>query len=170
MLSKSAKSSLALVDFTNKEEVEKLAQDILQRMEETQGMTIQDAFGIPDRALEEIYTLAYSFYDQGKYPESFSLFDFLVKASPKTSKYCFGLAATLHQLGFYREAAVSFLMAYHLEPENPLPAYYATDCFLKLNLKQEAQEIIEIALVTCEQKPEYAELKQRFNLILKQLR
>lgn len=150
-------------DLLDKKEIEAIAAEILKNMKT--GMTLQDATGINDETLEEIYSLAYGYYDQGKYKESLSLFYLLTGISPKTYKYVFGLASSFHQMQAYEDAAFGFYLAFNLEPDNPLPAYYTTDCFLKLGLLEEATECAEVTILACDGRPEFQELKKRCELI-----
>jgi len=173
MINKSNKKrefDLSKIDFGNKEIAEKIASEVLKKMQENPGMTLQDATGVSDEALEEVYCLAYNFYNQGKYRESISLFEFLTGACPKQYKYVLGLAASYHQIQAYNEAFAGFYIALHLEPDNPIPAYFSMDCLLKQNLKEEALEFAEVTSEICEQRPEYLELKQRCDLIAETLK
>lgn len=155
-------------DLLDKEAARALGAEVLKRMEE--GMTLKDATGISDQSLEEIYTLAYGFYNQGKYKESVSLFQFLAGASPKTYKYVLGLASSFHQLEAYEEAAVGFFIASNIEPENPIPAYYVMDCFLKQGLLEEADEFAQVTTWICGDRPQFQDLKKRCELIKKSLK
>lgn len=156
--------------LNDKEFLEKTAQDVMKQMEENPGMTLQDATGISDKALEEVYCLAYNFYNQGKYQESIMLFQFLAGASPKAYKYILGLAASYHQIHAYEDAFACFYIALYLDPANPMPAYYATDCCLKQHLYGEALELAEVTSQICEDRPEYAQLKQRLELTIAALK
>lgn len=155
-------------ELLTKEGAQSLATEVLQNLKE--GMTLQDAMGISEGTLEEIYSLAYGFYNQGKYKESASLFHFLAGASPRTYKYILGLASSYHQLEIYDEAAVGFYVALGLEPENPIPAYYITDCFLKQGLSEEAEEFAEVTILICGDRSKYQDLKRRCELIIKSLK
>jgi type III secretion system low calcium response chaperone LcrH/SycD len=162
--------NLGKIDFNNKALIERLAREVLQKMEENPGMTLKDATGISDAALGEMYRLAYTFYNQGKYRESIALFEFLVGAAPNTYKYILGLAASYHQIEAYNDAFAGFFIALHLDPENPIPAYYAIDCCLKQNWHEEAEEFAEATAEICGDRPEYAALKHRCNLIVQSLK
>lgn len=161
---------LAKINYDNKELAEQLASEVLKKMEEHEGMTIKDAIGISDKALEEVYSLAYNFYNHGKYREAISLFELLTGASPKTYKYVLGLAASYHQIQAYEEAFAGFYIALHLDPANPIPVYYAADCCLKQNLYEEALEFAEMVVEICEKRPEYKGLKERCELIIHSLK
>ncbi|MCH9626866.1 MAG: hypothetical protein S4CHLAM2_04970 [Chlamydiales bacterium] len=155
-------------DLLDKEGAQTIAKEVLNLMEE--GMTLQEATGVSDETLEEIYNLAYGYYDQGKYKEAVSLFHFLAGASPRTYKYVLGLASSFHQIGAFEEAAVGFYCALNIEPENPIPAYYVTDCFLKQNCVEEAAEFAELTIEICDNRPEYRNIQERCDLIKKSLK
>lgn len=155
------------IDLLDKEQVETFAKKVLSEMEKHEGMTVQEALGVSDDALEEVYGLAYMYYNQAKYQEANALFQLLASSAPSNFKYVLGLASTYHQMKAYEDAAVGFYVALNIDPENPFPAYYITDCFLKQNLLEEAKEFAEITIEICEDREEYAALKNRCRLILK---
>lgn len=138
---------------------------VLKRMKE-EGITLQQATGISDAFLEEMYSLAHAHYERGNYKESLSLFQFLGGCAPKTYKYMLGLAATLHQMGNYQEALNGFTVALQLDESNPLPIYYIADCFSRLGKEKEAIPLYEMMVKTAELAPQYAELAERSRLIV----
>ena len=158
------------LNLADKEVAESLAKEVLQKMQENPGMTLKQATGLSDTVLEEIYHLAYTSYNQGKYKEAAALFQFLAGTSPSTYKYVLGLAACFHQSACYEQAALGFYIALQTEPDNPIPAYYVTDSLLKQNLQEEALEFAEVTVSICGKKPEYAELAHRCKLIIESLK
>lgn len=156
------------LDLTDKKAADMLAGEVLKRMKS--GMTVQQAMGVSDETLEEIYSLAYGYYNQGKYKEAIALFQFLSGAAPTVYKYVLGLASSFHQLESYIDAACGFYIALNIEPDNPLPAYYITDCFLKQDLREEAEEFAKFTVKLCGNKAKYQELKERCELIHKSLK
>lgn len=150
------------IDLEDRALVEKIGEKLLGAM--AKGMTLQEATGISNDALEEIYSLAHTFYTQGKYGESLALFQFLAGAAPTSYNYLFGLASSFHQLKNYADAAVGFMFAFSLEG-NPLASYFAVDSLLKAERKEDARECIEITLEACADIPEYQELKSKCALI-----
>ncbi|MFC2049475.1 SycD/LcrH family type III secretion system chaperone [Chlamydiota bacterium] len=158
------------INLADKEAMANIGEEVLRKMQENPGMTLKEATGVSDEVLEEIYHLAYTFYNQGKYKEAAALFQFLSGASPSTYKYVLGLASCFHQCESYEQAAIGFYIALQTQPDNPIPAYYITDCFLKQDLKEEALEFAEVTLMICEDKPKYAELSHRCRLIIESLK
>jgi type III secretion system low calcium response chaperone LcrH/SycD len=157
--------------FTGLDEamLQKMMLEIADKLESNPEQTLQEIAGLKDDNLEEIYSLAYTYYNQGIYKDAYQLFGFLAGVAPLTYKFVFGLAATEHQLGEYKEAMDSFLHTTELEPRNPLSFYYLADCFLKLGHPEEAKRMALLTAEICEDKPEYAQVKSRCELLASSL-
>ena len=160
------KNTLGKIDPSDSEQIEGMASKIFHEMFE-EGKSIQEILDVNEGALEELYSLAYGFYNQGKYKESHALFQLLTGTKPDGYKYLLGLAASLHQLEEYDQAIMSFFLALNIEPENPVPVYYIADCFLKQNLNKEAIPMLDIVIEMA--KEEHSTLKERCILIKKNL-
>lgn len=125
------------------------------------GLSLQQILGLSDVLLEEIYTIAYSFYSQGKYNEAVGLFQILAASKPQCYKYILGVSSCYHQLKCYNEAAFGFFLAFDAEPENPIPPYYIADSLMKLEQPEESNNFLDITIDICGDKPEYKVLKER---------
>ncbi|EPP34772.1 type III secretion low calcium response chaperone LcrH/SycD [Chlamydia ibidis] len=145
------------------EETKQALMDILQGL--GNGLTLQQILGLSDVLLEEIYTIAYSFYSQGKYTEAIGLFQILTASKPQCYKYVLGLSSCYHQLKMYNEAAFGFFLAFDAEPENPIPPYYIADSLMKIDQKEESRDFLDITIDICGNKPEYKILKERCNIM-----
>lgn len=163
MHNKNNKDSLSNL---TEEQMKNVASEVLRKMEE-EGMSLKDATGVSEEVLEEIYALAHGYYNQGKYLEANSLFQFLIGTSPAEYKYALGLGASFHQMGIYQEAGYSFYLAHTIDEENPIPAYYIVDCFLKQGRQEEAKELAQMTVELCGKREEFEEIKQRCELIVK---
>ncbi|WP_375793824.1 SycD/LcrH family type III secretion system chaperone [Chlamydia sp. 12-01] len=145
------------------EETKKALMDILHGLSE--GLTLQQILGLSDVLLEEIYTIAYSFYSQGKYNEAIGLFQILTASKPQCYKYILGLSSCYHQLKMYNEAAFGFFLAFDAEPHNPIPPYYIADSLMKIDQTEESRDFLDITIDICANKPEYRILKERCNIM-----
>lgn len=134
------------------------------------GLTLQQILGLSDILLEEIYTIAYNFYSQGKYNEAVGLFQILTASKPQCYKYILGLSSCYHQLQLYNEAAFGFFLAFDAEPENPIPPYYIADSLMKLEQPEESKNFLDITMDICANKPEYRILKERCNIMKESLK
>ncbi|WP_201456429.1 SycD/LcrH family type III secretion system chaperone [Chlamydia sp. 17-3921] len=129
------------------------------------GLSLQQILGISDILLEEIYTIAYSLYSQGKYLEAIGLFQILAASKPQNYKYMLGLSSCFHQMKMYNEAAFGFFLAFDSQPDNPIPPYYIADSLLKLDQLEESKNFLDITTDICGDKPEYKILKERCSIM-----
>ncbi|AFS24624.1 SycD/LcrH family type III secretion system chaperone [Chlamydia psittaci] len=150
------------------EETKQALMGILQGLDA--GLTLQQILGLSDVLLEEIYTIAYSFYSQGKYNEAIGLFQILTASKPQCYKYILGLSSCYHQLKMYNEAAFGFFLAFDAEPNNPIPPYYIADSLMKIDQTEESRDFLDITIDICANKPEYRILKERCNIMKNSLK
>ncbi|WP_100934309.1 SycD/LcrH family type III secretion system chaperone [Candidatus Chlamydia corallus] len=129
------------------------------------GIDLQQILGLSDYLLEEIYTVAYTFYSQGKYNEAVGLFQLLAAAQPQNYKYMLGLSSCYHQLHLYNEAAFGFFLAFDAQPQNPIPPYYIADSLLKLQQPEESSNFLDITMDICGNNPEFKILKERCQIM-----
>lgn len=150
------------------DELKQALTNILEGM--GKGLSLQQILGLSDLLLEEIYTVAYSFYSQGKYNEAVGLFQILAASKPENYKYMLGVSSCYHQLKLYNEAAFGFFLAFDAEPENPIPPYYIADSLMHLNQFEESEDFLDITIEICGNKPEFSILKTRCDIMKKSLK
>lgn len=144
---------------------EKTASNIVK-----QGVLPKDALGLDDQMLEGIYGQAYRLYNTGKYREAGQLFRLLIMINSMEPKYSMGLAACFHMLKEYRNAADAYTLCSIIEPENPLPQYHASDCYIQMNDKISAIIALEMAIKRAGQKREFATLADRARMTISSLK
>ena len=83
-------SILEKISLFDTEIAETIGKELIKTMNENPGMTLKEATGVSDEALEEIYCLAYAFYNQGKYKEAASLFSFWQVRLRQPTNMCLG--------------------------------------------------------------------------------
>jgi type III secretion system low calcium response chaperone LcrH/SycD len=135
-----------------------------------QGMTPKDAMGLTSGYLENIYAQAYRLYNTGKYTEATHLFRILVMLNAMEPKYMLGLAACFHMLKEYFNAIQTYTMCSALDPQNPIPHYHSSDCFIQMKEYLSAMICLELAIERAGDKPEYAKMKERALLSLESLK
>lgn len=134
------------------------------------GMLPKDAMGINNNVLEGIYAQAYRLYNTGKYVEATHLFRMLILMNATEPKYVLGLAACFHMLKEYNNAISTYTMCSVLDPQNPIPYYHSSDCFIQMKDFISAMICLELAIQKSNDKPEYATLKERASLTLESLK
>jgi type III secretion system low calcium response chaperone LcrH/SycD len=152
------------IDLNDPRQAEAAAQILLSETQKN-GKTLKESMNLSEDLVEEIYALAYNYYNQGKYEEAVSIFYLLVSLAPKEYRFILGLAATYHQMKDYSNAAYGFYMASWLKLEDPHPVYYVADCLLKLNQDKSALPFLNQAIQLAKKEPNYALLRERCTLI-----
>ena len=104
--------------------------------------TLKQLKGVTNDELEAIYSLAFGYYQTGKYEEAHKLFQFLVLFDHLNAKYWFGLGAAQQALKDFQNATVSYGYCSFLNLENPKPQLHAAECFLALGDKRSAASAI----------------------------
>jgi type III secretion system low calcium response chaperone LcrH/SycD len=153
----------------NKQEVENSFDELTEKIFR-KGMLPKDAMGINSNMLEGIYAQAYRLYNTGKYIEAAHLFRMLILLSSTESKYVLGLAACLHMLKEYKNAIQTYTMCTVLDPQNPIPYYHSSDCFIQMKDYLSAMVCLELAVQKSANKPEYSKLKERALLSLESIK
>ena len=108
-----------------------------------QGSTLKQMKGVTNAELEAVYSLAFGYYQTGKYEEAHKLFQFLVLFDHLNAKYWFGLGATQQALKDFQNAAVSYGYCSFLKLDNPKPQLHAAECFLALGDRRSAASALE---------------------------
>lgn len=158
------------------QDAQKLGKEIDEGFSETakkmlnQGMTPKDAMGINPSYLENIYAQAYRLYNTGKYAEAAHLFRILIMFNAMEPKYMLGLAACFHMLKEYVNAIQTYTMCSALDPQNPIPHYHSSDCFIQMKEYLSAMLCLELAIERAGNKSEFVQMKERAQLGLKSLK
>lgn len=135
-----------------------------------QDITPKDALGVNSNVLESVYAQAYRLYNTGKYVEAAHLFRILIMMNVMEPKYLLGLAACFHMLKEYQNAIQTYTMCSALDPQNPIPYYHSSDCFIQMKDYLSAMICLEMAVSRAADKPEYAKMKERALLSLESLK
>lgn len=135
-----------------------------------QGMIPKDALGLSDAVVEGIYAQAYRLYNTGKYAEATHLFRMLVMLNATEAKYILGLAACFHMLKEYQNAVQTYSMCAMLDPENPIPHYHASDCYVQMKDNLSAIIALDLAVQRAGEKAEYSKIKERALLTIESLK
>lgn len=127
---------------------------------------VKDTLGINDETAEGIYGQAYLLYNTGRYRDAGEVFRLLVMMNATEPKYLIGLAACYHMMKDYQAAGSTYNLASIIDPENPIPFFHASDCYLQLGDKVSAASMLEMAVKRAGAKPQFATLKQRAEITL----
>jgi type III secretion system low calcium response chaperone LcrH/SycD len=129
------------------------------------GVMPKHALKLGDDTMEAIYGQAYNLYNQGRYKEASYIFRLLMLLDYMTPKYILGLAACLHRMKDYKNAANIYLLCGTIDVTNPLPHYHAADCYMQLEVPSLALFSLGLAITTAGDQPQFAALKERASLM-----
>ena len=94
--------------------------------------------GVTNAELEAVYSLAFGYYQTGKFNEALKLFQFLVLFDHLNKKYWMGLGAVQQVLKDFQGAIVSYGYSSFLDLKNPKPQFHAAECFLAMGDRRNA--------------------------------
>lgn len=140
-----------IAHFTEKEKTGTLPENLQTYLDDfipnvlAKSETLQQAYGITTKEMEELYAKAYEFYQSNKYQEAFSLFRWLLIFNPFIQKYWMGFAASQQLLKLYEGALHGYAVAALLQDENPYPHFHAYECYMSLENREEALKALEEA-------------------------
>ena len=135
-----------------------------------QGVMPKDAMGLSDAMVEGIYGQGYRLYNTGKYKDASQLFRLLIMLNSTEPKYSMGLAACFHMLKEYKNAVSTYAICGVIDPENPIPHYHASDCYVHMKDPVSALISLEMAVKRAGDKAEYQTLKDRALLTIEALK
>ncbi|HEB77286.1 MAG TPA: CesD/SycD/LcrH family type III secretion system chaperone [Methylothermaceae bacterium] len=147
------------------EEAAALIQEILEN-----GGTLGDLKGFTPEEMEAVYSLAYNLHQQGRFEEAEKLFQFLCFYEHLDKRFWMGLGACRQQLKQYQGAIDAYSVLGMLDMENPYPPLHAADCYAALGDVEKAESALEAAIHWSGDKPEYAEVKNRAELLLRAIK
>jgi type III secretion system low calcium response chaperone LcrH/SycD len=133
------------------------------------GATAKEMLGLTDAMVEGIYGQAYRLYNTGKFREANQLFRLLIMINPTESKYVMGLAAGFHMLKEYKSAADCYQIVGVIDPQNPIPLYHSSDCYLQMGDPASALISLQMAVKRSGDKPEFKILKDRALMTIESL-
>ena len=129
------------------------------------GTSLGDIMGYSETEYEALYALGHNHYSQERYLDALKCFGFLVAHNTMERRYLSAFACTLQMLKRYREAIQYHSVASVMDLEDPLPTFHTAECFVALEMHQEAREALKLVLAQCDA-PQWSELQERSQALL----
>lgn len=125
-------SNTAVINYSE-EEIKQIANGIAG------GLTVAQATNTDPQTLEALYSLAYKCYSVEDYSSAETIFQALCMYKHDEEKYWLGLAGSRQGLKKYQQAIDAYSMAgLTAQLKDPLPFFFASQCFLKMGDKESA--------------------------------
>lgn len=131
---------------------------------------LQDSLGLTTEKVEAIYGQAYICYNTGRYADAAEIFRMLIMLNSTEPKFLMGLAACFHMMKEYAPAIQAYTLCSVVDPNNPIPYFHESDCYLHLGDKHSAVVALEMAVKRSAGKAEFSTLKERAAITLKALK
>ena len=144
--------------------------EVLRKKITDKGVMPKDILGMSDAMVEGLYAQAYRLYNTGKYKEASQLFRILMMVNVMEPKYAMGFAACFHMMKEYKSAAEAYTVCSVMDPDNPVPHFHASDCFLQLNDPLAAIIELDMAVQRASLRPEFHTLKDRALLMIESIK
>lgn len=145
---------------SNIREIEEYTDGLIHAIQN--GATLKDISGVSSDTMNDVYKLAYEFYNQGKLNDAESLFRFLCIYDFYNPEYAMGLAAVYQLKKDYQKAIDFYALSYSLSKNDYRPMFYAGQCNLMQRRSIQAKKCFEIVASRCGDQ----ELIQRANTYL----
>lgn len=150
----------------SKDEKIALAKMLMKVFEE--GQSPKEAFNMPEHKICAAYSFANSMFTAGRYDHARNLFEILTMFDPYNPDFYIALGASYHRLKDYAEANACYIKGWAFDQTNPLPLFYAYDCFYQLHDLPAAKVTLENTIDACKD-PKYAKLKEKAKVLLESL-
>jgi len=131
-----------------------------------QGEAPKKAMGIPDEELAQLFSFAYHQFISEKYENARELFKLLLTLDPANHSYATCLGVCHHRLKDYEFALHAYMLAAFLAPKDPLPLFYAYDCFHNLNDEANAGSMLCNVIVRAGDNKIYETIKKNAEVLL----
>lgn len=162
-----AEAILSMASSTG-DELGPAVESIMRDMTENNAIP-REAMGIEGSTVEGLYTQAYHNYNAGRYKDAAKVFHLLQMLDGMEPNYPLGLGACYHMLEEYQNALAMYALVGVSDPENPIPHYHASDCYIKMDLIPAAIAELQIARGLCGAKAQYAKMRDRAAMTIKSL-
>lgn len=152
-------------DLTPKEK-KKIAEAIENQ---SQGIPFKDSLEFDEDLIEQIYAYGHQLFSTQKYKDSAKLFQVLYLLDPLDTRFALAIGASYQMDKNYESAIGWYLALAILDQETPLPFYYISDCFLKLDHLMASRGSLEQTIIRCGDFPEFSSLKSRAAMMIDSL-
>lgn len=97
------------------------------------GMSPKEAMKFSEPEMSMIYSYAYYLFNGGKYAEACELFKMLFILDPTEPGLATALGVCHHRMKAYELALICYMMAAQIDIFDPVPLFYAYDCYMNTN-------------------------------------
>lgn len=127
------------------------------------------ALGLTKENIGEMYRYAFQEFKSGNIETAREFYKILFKLDPRNPSFSLSLGVCHHRLKRFKVAIATYLLSAWLDCTNPVPFFYAYDCFMNINDKFGAAVMLSNAIAAASDQPAYAAIKSKAQLLLNDL-
>lgn len=109
----------------------------------SKGARLGNAFGLEDKHLEAVYTLAFGQYQQGRYAHALKLFAFITFHDPTFMKAFRGIGSCLQMLGRHKEALLYLGLSIIDDDTDMQTAVQIAECLIHTGQADDARALLK---------------------------
>ena len=109
----------------------------------SKGARLGNAFGLDEKHLEAVYTLAFGQYQQGRYTHALKLFAFITFHDQTFMKAFKGIGSCLQMLGRYQEALLYLGLAIIDDDTDMQTAVQIAECLIHAGQPDDARALLK---------------------------
>lgn len=130
-------------------ELQKMVMQKTVRQEVKGGKLPQEILHLTENDLVKIYEAASDHYKREHYAAATGLFLCLTFFNPFVASFWLGQGMTQEKSTHYEAAAISYLMAHDVKPDDWQPVIFASECLLKQKQFAQAKELLAAVIENC---------------------
>lgn len=162
--------------YSNEKEKNALPEELFCSPEElqdkivNQNKTLKEIYNLNDKHIEEVYSMAEHYYQNGRYNEAMHVFAALTTIEPTSYKIALGYASSVYQLQQFPLAIIAFWRAYGLNPQDPQPIFFLAEGLYQIEELEAAKEQYELFIELVAGNKKWRSLRKKAELVLKGLK
>lgn len=145
-------------NLTKEQKIE-TAKVLIKTFEE--GKDPRELMGISDKEMANMYSYGFSLFNAGKFEEAKCMFYYMLAIAPFNPIFSNCLGMCYHKLKDYQNAAKYYYQSAFIDVDNPLPYFYAYDCFDKLNDPVSCMEVLGLVLSRAKKDVRYKPIEEK---------
>lgn len=133
------------------------------------GGTMSMLRDIPSDAIEQMYAVAYNYFESAKYEQAHKIFQLLCTLDHYQVRFFMGLGACRQALKQFEQAVDAYSFVTVIDVNEPRAPFHAGECHLALGNMEAAESGFYTANHLAKKQPAYSELAQRASAMLEEI-
>ncbi|WP_217273963.1 SycD/LcrH family type III secretion system chaperone [Shewanella sp. VB17] len=133
------------------------------------GGTMGMLRNVPDDAIEQMYAVAFNYFESAKYDQAHKIFQLLCTLDHYQVRFFMGLGACRQELQQYEQAVDAYSFVTLIDVNEPRAPFHAAECHLSLGNMEAAESGFYTANHLAKTQPAYSALALRASAMLEEI-